>query len=252
MRKYWPSCRPVIDHSDYMSFCQQSVHHMRANKSAATRLPDEFPTKESAEIRPQYPYALTKRLGEETVLHWGQVYGLPVVTLLIDIVQYFLHTLFKTDFCLPSKSVLNLTGICKCAIRFPRPLGNMRNLTTQQLTQPIYGMKEVTDAMRGFQKQQIMNVIDSMHALHGEIRCCLPYRHMLYFILGFNQTAFQRFIDFLCRNVLQLQASYDQFNIVTTVHPLFYASRIKDYTEKLVYIPYFVHQNSNESHIDAL
>lgn len=36
---------------------------------------------------------------------------------------------------------------------------------------------------------------------------------------------------------------YDQFNIVTTVHPLFYASRIKDYTEKLVYIPYFVHQN---------
>ena len=24
--------------------------------------------------------------------------------------------------------------------------------------------------MRGFQKQQIMNVIDSMHALHGEIR----------------------------------------------------------------------------------
>ena len=33
------------------------------------------------EIRPQYPYALTKRLGEETVLHWGQVYGLPVITL---------------------------------------------------------------------------------------------------------------------------------------------------------------------------
>ena len=41
----------------------------------------QYPTKETAEIRPQYPYALTKRLGEETVLHWGQVYGLPVVTL---------------------------------------------------------------------------------------------------------------------------------------------------------------------------
>jgi UDP-glucose 4-epimerase len=28
-----------------------------------------------------YPYALTKYLGEQTALHWGQVYGLPVVSL---------------------------------------------------------------------------------------------------------------------------------------------------------------------------
>ena len=48
-----------------------------AASSSCYGIPDEFPTKESAEIRPQYPYALTKRLGEETVLHWGQVYGLP-------------------------------------------------------------------------------------------------------------------------------------------------------------------------------
>ena len=41
----------------------------------------EFHMNYEKEIRPQYPYALTKRLGEETVLHWGQVYGLPVVTL---------------------------------------------------------------------------------------------------------------------------------------------------------------------------
>ena len=52
-----------------------------AASSSCYGIPDAFPTKESAEIRPQYPYALTKRLGEETVLHWGQVYGLPVVTL---------------------------------------------------------------------------------------------------------------------------------------------------------------------------
>ncbi|MEG0806586.1 MAG: GDP-mannose 4,6-dehydratase, partial [Lachnospiraceae bacterium] len=49
--------------------------------SSCYGIPDEYPTKETAEIRPQYPYALTKRLGEETVLHWGQVYDLPVVTL---------------------------------------------------------------------------------------------------------------------------------------------------------------------------
>ncbi len=44
--------------------------------------PDGFyPTSESAPINPQYPYALTKYLGEQTVLHWGKVYNLPVVSL---------------------------------------------------------------------------------------------------------------------------------------------------------------------------
>ncbi len=52
-----------------------------AASSSCYGIPDEYPTKEIAPIRPQYPYALTKRLGEETVLHWGQVYGLPVITL---------------------------------------------------------------------------------------------------------------------------------------------------------------------------
>lgn len=52
-----------------------------AASSSCYGIPDEFPTKETAQIRPQYPYALTKRLGEETVLHWGQVYDLPVITL---------------------------------------------------------------------------------------------------------------------------------------------------------------------------
>ena len=52
-----------------------------AASSSCYGIPDKYPTKETAEIRPQYPYALTKRLGEETALHWGQVYGLPVVTL---------------------------------------------------------------------------------------------------------------------------------------------------------------------------
>lgn len=40
-----------------------------------------YPTAETAPIKPQYPYALTKYLGEQTALHWGQVYGLPVVSL---------------------------------------------------------------------------------------------------------------------------------------------------------------------------
>ncbi len=49
--------------------------------SSCYGIPDEFPTKETAEIRPQYPYALTKFLGEQTALHWGQVYKIPVTAL---------------------------------------------------------------------------------------------------------------------------------------------------------------------------
>jgi len=49
--------------------------------SSCYGLPDIFPTPESAPIRPQYPYALTKYLGEELVLHWAQVYDLAALSL---------------------------------------------------------------------------------------------------------------------------------------------------------------------------
>ena len=38
----------------------------------------EVPTTENAPTRPEYPYALSKFMGEEAVLHWGKVYKLPV------------------------------------------------------------------------------------------------------------------------------------------------------------------------------
>ena len=49
--------------------------------SSCYGIPDDHPTKEIAEIRPQYPYALTKYLGEELIMHWCQVYDLPAVSL---------------------------------------------------------------------------------------------------------------------------------------------------------------------------
>ncbi|MBA4016129.1 MAG: NAD-dependent dehydratase [Pirellula sp.] len=52
-----------------------------AASSSCYGIPDEFPTPESAEAKPQYPYALTKYLGEQTVLHWAQVYNIPSVSL---------------------------------------------------------------------------------------------------------------------------------------------------------------------------
>jgi UDP-glucose 4-epimerase len=52
-----------------------------AASSSCYGIPDVYPTPETAEIRPQYPYALAKNLGEQCVIHWGQVYNLPVVSL---------------------------------------------------------------------------------------------------------------------------------------------------------------------------
>ena len=52
-----------------------------AASSSCYGIPDEFPTPETAPIRPMYPYALTKYLGEQYVLHWNKVYKFPCVSL---------------------------------------------------------------------------------------------------------------------------------------------------------------------------
>jgi UDP-glucose 4-epimerase len=49
--------------------------------SSCYGVPDVFPTPEDAPVRPQYPYALTKYLGERIALHWGRVYDVPTVSL---------------------------------------------------------------------------------------------------------------------------------------------------------------------------
>src|SRR4029453_6556363 len=79
--------RPI----DYMSAnVMGTVHALEAARRAGAKrfvyaassscygLAEELPTTESAPIRPQYPYALSKLLGEQATLHWGQVYKLPV------------------------------------------------------------------------------------------------------------------------------------------------------------------------------
>jgi UDP-glucose 4-epimerase len=52
-----------------------------AASSSSYGIPDHYPTSETAEIKPQYPYALTKYMGEELVLHWADVYKLPALSL---------------------------------------------------------------------------------------------------------------------------------------------------------------------------
>jgi UDP-glucose 4-epimerase len=77
--------------TEYMSAnVMSTVHALEASRAAAVRkfvyaassscygLATELPTTERAPIGPEYPYALSKYQGEQAVLHWGQVYHLPV------------------------------------------------------------------------------------------------------------------------------------------------------------------------------
>jgi len=52
-----------------------------AASSSCYGIPSVFPTPEDAEIKPEYPYALTKTIGELYVLHWARVYELPAISL---------------------------------------------------------------------------------------------------------------------------------------------------------------------------
>jgi len=52
-----------------------------AASSSCYGIPDHFPTPETAEIRPQYPYATTKYLGEQYVMNWFKIYNLPITSL---------------------------------------------------------------------------------------------------------------------------------------------------------------------------
>jgi UDP-glucose 4-epimerase len=49
--------------------------------SSCYGIPSIYPTPETASADPRYPYALTKYLGEQLVLHWAQVYSLAAVSL---------------------------------------------------------------------------------------------------------------------------------------------------------------------------
>ena len=44
-------------------------------------IPDNYPTKESSKIKVEYPYALTKYLGEQLVMHWAKIYNMPNISL---------------------------------------------------------------------------------------------------------------------------------------------------------------------------
>ena len=52
-----------------------------AASSTCYGIPDTYPTPETVPCKPEHPYALTKLMGEEMVMHWHRVYQLPTVSL---------------------------------------------------------------------------------------------------------------------------------------------------------------------------
>jgi len=49
--------------------------------SSSYGIADEYPTSELSVIKPMYPYALTKNMGEELVLNWDKIYSMKTISL---------------------------------------------------------------------------------------------------------------------------------------------------------------------------
>lgn len=52
-----------------------------AASSSCYGIPKKYPTNENENIDPKYPYALTKNIGEQLVMHWNKVYKLNVISM---------------------------------------------------------------------------------------------------------------------------------------------------------------------------
>ena len=49
--------------------------------SSCYGIPKNYPTKENEKINPKFPYALTKKIGEDLVMHWAEIYKIPIISL---------------------------------------------------------------------------------------------------------------------------------------------------------------------------
>jgi UDP-glucose 4-epimerase len=52
-----------------------------AASSSCYGIPVNYPTSETESIKPQYPYALTKNLGEQLIMHYAKIYGVQATSL---------------------------------------------------------------------------------------------------------------------------------------------------------------------------
>lgn len=53
-------------------------------------------------------------------------------------------------------------------------------------------------------------------------------------------------------DMIYIHNPYDEYNAVTSVHPFFYSKNLKKFTEKLIYIPYFILEEINPNDKEAV
>lgn len=76
-------------HSNVNGTIQVLEHARQANvkkvvyaaSSSCYGIPETYPTPEDSKICPQYPYAVTKNLGEQYCMYWSQIYGLNITSM---------------------------------------------------------------------------------------------------------------------------------------------------------------------------
>jgi UDP-glucose 4-epimerase len=69
-----------------ISVLESCRHHnvsriIYAASSSCYGIPEHYPTPETEAISPQYPYALTKNVGEQYCMHWHNIYGMNITAL---------------------------------------------------------------------------------------------------------------------------------------------------------------------------
>ena len=63
--------------------CKKSkvIKFIYSASSSCYGIPKKYPTKENANLDPKYPYALTKKIAEDLILHWSKIYKIPTISL---------------------------------------------------------------------------------------------------------------------------------------------------------------------------
>jgi len=57
------------------------IKFLYSASSSCYGVPKKYPTTEKENINPMYPYALTKKIAEDLIIHWSKVYKIPFISL---------------------------------------------------------------------------------------------------------------------------------------------------------------------------
>ena len=78
----------VVGTLNILESCKNSkiIKFLYSASSSCYGITKKHPTKEDEKINPMYPYALTKKLGEDLIIHWSKVYA--NTTSLLDFLMF--------------------------------------------------------------------------------------------------------------------------------------------------------------------